>query len=99
MIVVHQGDEPESVGGSVSDLAFYYCLNRSLVAKAHKAWDVRKNIRAMWYRPKGGGSFAPLDGLRAMAVIWVLLYHVAKAPLKGAFLGPPTEPKPYIDNW
>ena len=50
-------------------------------------------------RPKGGGSFAPLDGLRAMAVIWVLLYHVAKAPLKGAFLGPPTEPKPYIDNW
>lgn len=76
---VHSG----SGSGSWEDLLFYFFVNRDLVNKWAKAYNLRQNSRKLWFRHANGGSFAPLDGLRAMAVIWVLLYHLAKAPLKG----------------
>lgn len=45
-----------------------------------QAWSPARNLRALWERP--AGRLAPVDGLRAIAVLWVLAFHGV------LFLGP-----------
>ena len=39
-------------------------------------WDPRPHLDSLFFRPARGGTFCALDGLRAFAFIWVLLFHV-----------------------
>ena len=44
-------------------------------------WNPVPHLRAMWFRSDSGraDSSAPLDGLRALAFLWVVQYHVSLA--------------------
>jgi peptidoglycan/LPS O-acetylase OafA/YrhL len=40
-----------------------------------RAFSVRRNLRALFVPP--AGHLRPLDGLRALSILWVVLFHVA----------------------
>jgi peptidoglycan/LPS O-acetylase OafA/YrhL len=42
------------------------------------AFSLRRNLVEVWRRP--GDAFAPLDGLRAIAVLWVMIFHCFTVP-------------------
>ncbi len=46
-------------------------------ARLREAFSVRANLRRAFVRPDGGarGRLPPLDGLRALSVLWVLVFH------------------------
>ncbi len=48
------------------------------------AFSLRRNLRALVHEPDG--AFASLDGLRALAALWVLTFHAVTIPL----ITPPT---------
>ncbi|MFT3772651.1 MAG: acyltransferase [Minicystis sp.] len=50
----------------------------SLGQRLLAAFSLRRNFHEVWAR--SGDAFAPLDGLRAIAVLWVMLFHCFTIP-------------------
>jgi peptidoglycan/LPS O-acetylase OafA/YrhL len=50
-------------------------LPARLCSKFAAAFSPLNNILGLWRRP--GSNLAPLDGIRALAVLWVMAYHLA----------------------
>lgn len=47
------------------------------VSRIPEAFSFRANIRSLWQRP--GERYAPIDGLRAFSMLWVVLAHICLA--------------------
>ncbi len=44
------------------------------LARIRQAYSFKSNLRSLWDRP--GERYAPIDGLRALSMLWVVLTHV-----------------------
>jgi peptidoglycan/LPS O-acetylase OafA/YrhL len=49
------------------------------VTRVRAAFSLRKNLRSLVHEP--AGAFTSLDGLRALAALWVLTFHAVTIPL------------------
>ena len=54
-------------------------------AQLKDAFSVRRNLVALW---RAGDAYPALDGIRALAVLWVLVFHCVSIPVIAPSTGP-----------
>src|SRR5271169_2515426 len=47
---------------------------RTWTGRIRAAYSLRENLRRLWVPP--ASTIAPLDGIRAFAILWVATFHV-----------------------